>query len=999
MTEEKMRVYEIAKEVGIPNKDLIAKIRALGLEVNNHMSSLDADDVARIKRSLEKDKVSVAAPPQTQKLSTGTVLRRRSTGDRSQAADDQEPAPASAGAIHPGPSSTIETTVRRRAPSVAAPVAQPAPAAVVPVRRGAKDSADSEVVSPTPPQPSPPIEPSVLTPVARDATVVELQAEAPAGRAEPFVAPATEPVAPIPVAPIEPTAPSPSLTSTTVPVRSRVIVAGPQVVARNVTGRQGTREVVEISPPPSTPLPPRVVPVRPLRPTQSRSAAPGEPIVEHLPAHNARTQFEMELERARARTAERPSDTRDPIEADAVATSDDAVQPRDPSRPAVGTVISLPPRIKITERMPASGRPPQGPQPQNPIRGRFAQQQQQRGRPGGNTRPGSPNDMRKKLPLGKKGKQTTITTPAEHKRVIRIEDTIMIGDLAHNMGIKATEVLKKLWGMGMTGVNINASIDFDTAQILSSEFGYEVQNVAFKEEDAFAQRADDAEAMSSRAPVVTVMGHVDHGKTSLLDAIRKTRVAAGEAGGITQHVAAYKVPAPNGGEIVFLDTPGHEAFTEMRARGAQATDIVVLVVAANDGVMPQTLEALNHAKDAGVTIIVAVNKIDLPDAQPERVKQQLADHGLIPEEWGGDTIYVNVSALKGDNIDKLLESIVVSAEVLELRANPNMPAAGIVIEARLDRSRGPMATVLIQEGTLRTGDVLVAGRTFGKVRAMLDDQGNTVDQAGPSTPVEVLGLDGVPDAGDQVNAADDDKVAKQVVEHRRQQFRKRELASTARVSLENLMTRISEGADTKELKIVLKADVQGSAEALKAALVKLSTDKVRVNVISAAVGGITESDVNLAKAGSAIILGFHVRPAGKSTKLAEQEGVEIRLYDIIYDALDEVKAAMAGLLAPIKREVAMGKLAVRETFSIPKIGTVAGCMVTEGRINRKAHLRIVRDAIQVYEGKIGSLRRFKEDVSEVQHGFECGVMVHGWNEVKQGDVIEAYEVVEEAAQL
>ncbi len=998
-----MRVYEIAKEVGIPNKDLIAKIRALGLEVNNHMSSLDADDVARIKRSLEKDKVSVAAPPQTQKLSTGTVLRRRSTGDRSPAADDQEPAPALSGAIHPGPSSTIETTVRRRAPSVAAPVAaavaQPAPAAVVPVRRGAKDSADSEVVSPTPPQPSPPIEPSVPTPDAREAAVAELQAEAPAGRAAPFVAPPAEPVAPLPVAPIEPNTPAPSSTSTTVPVRSRVIVAGPQVVARNVTGRQGTREVVEISPPPSTPLPPRVVPVRQARPMQSRSPASGEPIVEHLPAQNARTQFEMELERARARTAERPSDTRDPIDAGPVATSDDAVQQRDPSRPAVGTVISLPPRIKITERMPASGRPPPGPQPQNPIRGRFAQQQQQRGRPGSSTRPGSPNDMRKKLPLGKKGKQTTITTPAEHKRVIRIEDTIMIGDLAHNMGIKATEVLKKLWGMGMTGVNINASIDFDTAQILSSEFGYEVQNVAFKEEDAFAQRTDDAEAMSSRAPVVTVMGHVDHGKTSLLDAIRKTRVAAGEAGGITQHVAAYKVPAPNGGEIVFLDTPGHEAFTEMRARGAQATDIVVLVVAANDGVMPQTLEALNHAKDAGVTIIVAVNKIDLPDAQPERVKQQLADHGLIPEEWGGDTIYVNVSALKGDNIDKLLESIVVSAEVLELRANPNMPAAGIVIEARLDRSRGPMATVLIQEGTLRTGDVLVAGRTFGKVRAMLDDQGNTVDQAGPSTPVEVLGLDGVPDAGDQVNAADDDKVAKQVVEHRRQQFRKRELASTARVSLENLMTRISEGADTKELKIVLKADVQGSAEALKAALVKLSTDKVRVNVISAAVGGITESDVNLAKAGSAIILGFHVRPAGKSTKLAEQEGVEIRLYDIIYDALDEVKAAMAGLLAPIKREVAMGKLAVRETFSIPKIGTVAGCMVTEGRINRKAHLRIVRDAIQVYEGKIGSLRRFKEDVSEVQHGFECGVMVHGWNEVKQGDVIEAYEVIEEAAQL
>jgi translation initiation factor IF-2 len=449
---------------------------------------------------------------------------------------------------------------------------------------------------------------------------------------------------------------------------------------------------------------------------------------------------------------------------------------------------------------------------------------------------------------------------------------------------------------------------------------------------------------------------------------------------------------------VFLDTPGHEAFTEMRARGAQATDIVVLVVAANDGVMPQTVEALSHAKDAKVAIIVAVNKCDLPDAQPERVKQQLADHGLIPEEWGGDTIYVNVSALKGDNVDKLLESISITAEVLELRATADKPASGLVIEARLDRNRGPMATVLIQEGTLKVGDILVAGRTFGKVRAMLDDRGESVEEAGPSTPVEILGLDGVPDAGDQVNAAEDDKVAKQVVEHRRQQHRKRELASTARVSLENLMERQSESA-SKELKVVLKADVQGSAEALKAALTKLSTEKVKVIVISAAVGGITESDVNLAKAGGAIIVGFHVRPAGKSSKHAEQEGVQIRLYDIIYDALDEVKAAMAGLLAPIKREVAMGKLQVRETFSIPKMGTVAGCMVTEGKINRKAHLRIIRDAIQVYEGKIGSLRRFKDDVSEVQHGFECGVMVAGWNEVKQGDVIEAYEVIEEAAQL
>ncbi|MGE5183298.1 MAG: translation initiation factor IF-2 [Acidobacteriota bacterium] len=999
-----MRVYEIAKEVGIPNKDLIAKIRALGLEVNNHMSSLDADDVARIKRSLEKEKASVAAPAQTQRLSTGAVLRRRSSGDKT---------------AEGGDTTSEKAPVRPVERHVATPA--PAPVAPAPVVRRRVEAAPPAAPAPKP-EPAPVVEAKAPAPVEAKAPVVEAKAPvvevkapvaeppAPAKQPEPAPQPPApeargpRPDAAPPQPPVEPRGPHQEVPAPP-PARSRVIVAGPQVVARPSAGGHETvapraPERQPVAPPPSTQLPSRVTSVR------STPAAPAatanEPRTVEQVADSARSRFELELERARARTAERPRpDTEDGIEP---APPAPAPAPPREGRPAVGTVIALPPRIKITERTPVGGRPPPGPQPVNPIRGRFAQQQQRGGPrgPGGRPGPGGAGggyDMRKKLPLGKKGKQTQLTTPAEHKRVIRIEDTIAIQDLAHHMSIKAPQVLAKLWGMGMTGVNINASIDFDTAQILASEFGYEVQNVAFKEEDVFAPKSDDSEKLVTRAPVVTIMGHVDHGKTSLLDAIRKTRVAAGEAGGITQHIAAYKIKTADGRDIVFLDTPGHEAFTEMRARGAQATDIVVLVVAANDGVMPQTVEALSHAKDAKVSIMVAVNKIDLPDAQPERVKQQLADHGLIPEEWGGDTIYVNVSALKGENIDKLLESIAVTAEVLELKANPDKPAAGVVIEARLDRNRGPMATVLVQEGTLHVGDILVAGRTFGKVRAMLDDRGESLETAGPSTPIEVLGLDGVPEAGDQVNAAEDDKVAKQVVEHRRQQFRKRELASTSKISLENLMERMAESADSKELKIVLKADVQGSAEALKAALTKLSTEKVKVTVISAAVGGITESDVNLAKAGGAIIVGFHVRPAGKSQKLAEQEGVQIRLYDIIYDALDEVKAAMAGLLAPIKREVAMGKLQVRETFSIPKIGTVAGCMVTEGKINRKAHLRIIRDAIQVYEGKIGSLRRFKDDVSEVQHGFECGVMVAGWNEIKQGDVIEAYEVIEEAAQL
>ncbi|MEO8840097.1 MAG: translation initiation factor IF-2, partial [Kofleriaceae bacterium] len=870
-----MRVYEIAKEVGIPNKDLIAKIRSLGLEVNNHMSSLDADDVARIKRSLEKDK-GAPAPQQTSKLSSGTVLRRRSSGDKD---GDDAPAPtAKAGPSAPAP------VVRRRAEAAPAPVSTPVepPKPVEkPIVRAHAPKEEPTLESPAPAlRPAPLDEPglprrgsaaegqrgvvevapppvTVVAPTPPPVVVAEKKPEP--ARVVEAAAPVRPPVevakpaqvakppvvtpAPRPPAVAATAAPQTPPVAATPPTRSRVIVAGPQVVSRtsSESSTHGGQRIVDVQPPPSTPLPPRVTPVRPTNTPQNAPqqahGTNGNGDTQQQPA-DARSRFELELERARARTEGKPRiidiDMTQPRNNGSMGTATEATEPappsqRDPLRPAVGTVIALPPRIKITERTPISGRPAPGPQPVNPIRGRFAQQQQRGGRPGGPHGGHGRHDMKNKLPLGKKGKQTTITTPAEHKRIVRIEDTISVAELARSMGVKAPEVLKKLWGMGMTGVNINASIDFDTSQLLASEFGYEVQNVAFKEEEAFTQKTEDVGELVARSPVVTIMGHVDHGKTTLLDTIRKTRVAAGEAGGITQHVAAYKVAVPGHGDIVFLDTPGHEAFTEMRARGAQATDIVVLVVAANDGVMPQTIEALNHAKDAGVVIIVAVNKIDLPDAAPERVKQQLSDKGLIPEEWGGTTIFVNVSAIKGDNVDKLLEAIALSAEVMELRADPAKPASGLVIEARLDRNRGPSATVLVQQGTLRVGDIVVAGRTYGKVRAMLDDRGNSIDEAGPSTPVELLGLDGVPDAGDQVNAAEDDKVAKQVVEHRRQGFRKRELASTGRVSLESLMERAL--GDEKELKIVLKADVQGSAEALKAALVKLTTEKVRVNVI------------------------------------------------------------------------------------------------------------------------------------------------------------------------
>ncbi|RME35260.1 MAG: translation initiation factor IF-2, partial [Deltaproteobacteria bacterium] len=494
-----------------------------------------------------------------------------------------------------------------------------------------------------------------------------------------------------------------------------------------------------------------------------------------------------------------------------------------------------------------------------------------------------------------------------------------------------------------------------------------------------------------------IMGHVDHGKTSLLDAIRATNVIAGEAGGITQHIGAYDVEL-DGRKIAFLDTPGHEAFTAMRARGTKVTDIVVLVVAADDGVMPQTKEAINHAKAAGVPIVVAVNKIDKPDANPERVKQELTEFELVPEEWGGDTIFVEVSAKEKINIDGLLEMILLQAEVLELKANPNKRASGAVVEARLDRGRGPVATVLVQEGTLKVGDPIVSGVHWGRVRTMTNDRGEKLKEAGPSTPVEITGLSGVPDAGDTFHAVKDEKSAKEVAQHRAQKLREAELAKSSKISLEQLYAKIQEG-DVQELRVIVKADVQGSVEAVKDSLLKLSNDKCRLVVIHTAVGGISESDVTLASASDAIILGFNVRPEPKANQLAEQEGVDIRLYNIIYDAVADVKSAMEGLLAPTLKEVALGRVEVRETFHISKVGTIAGCYVLEGKVTRNAKVRLVRDNVVIYEGSLSSLKRFKDDAREVVAGYECGIGLENYNDIKVGDIIEAYEIEEVKASL
>jgi translation initiation factor IF-2 len=608
------------------------------------------------------------------------------------------------------------------------------------------------------------------------------------------------------------------------------------------------------------------------------------------------------------------------------------------------------------------------------------------GRPQG--RPG-----KKRLQPGKKPKQTEITVPSAQKRVIRIDDNVQLQTLAQRMSLKATDVLMKLMELGVSGVHINSTLDADTAAVLAGEFNYEVENVAKSEDeivgDARGEFEDKAGDRAHRPPVVTVMGHVDHGKTSLLDKIREADVVAGEAGGITQHIGAYRVDTDRG-TVVFLDTPGHEAFTAMRARGAQATDIVILVVAADDGVMPQTREAVAHAQAANVPIVVAVNKIDKPEANPDTVKNELAALGLQPEDWGGDTIFIPCSAITGEGVDGLLENVLLQAELLELTANPGIPAEGVVLEAYLDRGRGPVANVLIRDGSLDAGDYVVAGGSWGRVRAMTDDRGNQLPSAGPATPVEVLGLAELPAAGDLFYEVTDQRKAQQVAGARKKPGTTSTAPTGGLRGLDQFQALMQSG-DVRELRLVVKADVQGSVEALQSSLTDLATEKVKVNVIHTGVGGITENDVMLASASQAIVLGFNVRPQGKASSTAKKEAVEIRTYSVIYEAIDEVKAAMKGLLAPKIVQEDLGRAEVRQTFGIPKIGTIAGCMVLEGKINRGAQARLVRDGVVVWEGPMGSLRRFKEDTKEVQAGMECGIGLQGFNDVKEQDIIECYE--------
>ncbi|WP_305042999.1 translation initiation factor IF-2 [Geoalkalibacter sp.] len=945
----KTRVFELAKQMGLESKELLEKLEAAGISAANHMSVLEEDDL----KKFEAANAPAVAQVEEERVKPGIIRRRRrEVAVEAPEAPAEVAEPVSEAPVIPAEKPAVAPAAESapKAPVVAGEPQEEAPAARI------EKAEEPPKASATPP-----------------ASVVETKEVVPP-------APAAETVAPVaPAQAAKPAARPERREEKPVPGRAKVLGRVDLSKLSGPPGRSG--EAARSEDPARRERPPVRREGPPGRPTGGRPTSEGRPAGEGRPSGEGRPFSEgRPAPSGRPSPAGRPAPTGRPA-------------PAGKGRP----VFTPAPDEVFTPKEVRGGKKNKKGRGYEPAAAEEGGDRATRkGRNLEVFEPERSGKMRKPKKGAKQVKKTEITISKAIKRVIRISDSITVGELAKRMGIKANEIIRELMRQGSM-VTINHPLDFETAALLASEYSYEIENVAFDEAtilDAVTPIKEGEETvpeeLEGRPPVVTVMGHVDHGKTSLLDAIRTTNVTAGEAGGITQHIGAYYVEL-DGRKITFLDTPGHEAFTAMRARGAKATDIVVLVVAADDGVMPQTKEAINHAKAAGVPIVVAINKIDKPDANPERVKQELTEFALVPEEWGGETIFAEVSAKQRLNIDTLLEMVLLQAEVLELKASPQKRGRGIIVEARLDKGRGPVATVLVQDGTLRIGDPIVSGVHFGRVRSMVDDRGNRVDEAGPSMPVEVTGLSGVPDAGDLLYAVEDEKKAKDVAQHRQQKVRETELAKTSKISLEQLFAKIQEG-DVKELKVVIKGDVQGSVEAVKDALVKLSTDACRLVVIHTGVGGIIESDINLASASDAVVLGFNVRPEPKAATLAENEGVDIRLYNIIYDAVADIKNAMEGLLAPTLKEKGLGRAEVRETFSVPKVGLIAGCYVLDGKIVRNAKARLVRDSVVVWEGKLSSLRRFKDDVREVAAGYECGISLENFNDLKVGDIIEAYEV-------
>lgn len=953
----KIRIYELAQQMGVENKELLERLQQAGIEAKSHMSVVDEEAI----RSLDKEKASAEPPPVSfdeERVNTGLIRRRRKV----------EPE-----IVEEPPVVEVVAEIEKVEKVVAEPVATETAAVV------------EEVVAPTVEQVAPIKEVELKTEVE---TETKVEAVAPAVTEAPVVEPANPE----------------SASSVAVAEADQVTEETQEVVAKVV----------------APPVPKRKAATRNVAAIVSTAAEAKD--VTKPSGGGAKILGRVELPQSALRgdgngRGRKPQPRKPQQGAKPQTTGKPQPTTARPSSPARPSAVARP----VVDRPPLAPEAPVG----EAGRDQRASRKKKKGGKGsdyasvGVAAAGDGNQRRRRERMevfepdrggrGRRGKKqpkvakkTEITIPKAIKRKIRISDVITVGELAKRMGVKANDLIRELMRQGSM-VTINHPLDFESAAILAADFNYEVENVAFDEisilssDDIHIDEDDTSDNAVERPPVVTIMGHVDHGKTSLLDAIRKANIADGEAGGITQHIGAYDVQV-NDKMICFLDTPGHEAFTSMRSRGAKVTDIVILVVAADDGVMPQTREAISHSKAAGVPIIVAVNKIDKEGANTDRVMQELTEFEMVPEQWGGDTIFVEVSAKQRTNLDQLLEMVLLQAEVLELRADPTKRGRGTIVEARLDKGRGAVATVLVQEGTLRIGDPIVAGLHFGRVRTMINDRGVKVTEAGPSVPVEVTGLQGVPDAGDNLHALENEKTAKEVAMHRQHKLRESELAQNSRLSLDQLYARIQEG-NVEELKVIVKADVQGSVEAVKDTLGKLTTGNCRLTVVHTGVGGITESDVSLAAASDAIIIGFSVRPEAKAAQMAEKNGVDIRLYSIIYDAVNDIRDAMEGLLAPTLREKHLGRVEVRDTFSVSKVGTIAGCMVLDGKVTRNALVRLVRDSIVIWEGHLSSLKRFKDDAKEVATGYECGVGLDKFNDIKVGDVIEAYEMEEFKTEL
>ncbi|MFZ7126098.1 MAG: translation initiation factor IF-2 [Desulfobacterales bacterium] len=908
----KVRVYELARDLNMTNKDLLDRMSQLDIEVKSHMSSLDDEAVAQIKQSLFG---GTAAKVEETRIRPTVIRRRRKIvpAEEAEAAKPEEEAVVAQEPPEPREPESEEAEVEPEAPPVAAAPtprkAEEPPARIISAPKTEKPGPVEEVAEPEIPEEA--AEPGVEEPVE-----IEAVAEAPSETVEPEVPAEADASRTVEAE----TGETVSAEAEEVPTQKRI---------KKV--KKPSDQVAKIIKLPTTPVEPAALRER---------AKPAEPVLSEPAAEPAAAPGSAEdlKKRKKKRKAEEEDRTKKFVKKKISFRRKSVVEGAD--------LYDDVPRLR---------------------------------------------KARKEAKAKAATQKTQITTAKAIKRRIRIDEAILLSDLAKRMGVKANEIIRTLMGMGVMAT-LNQSLDFETASLVAGEFNYEVENASFEEEAVLHVEAEDPQKMTHRPPVVTIMGHVDHGKTSLLDVIRKTHVTEMEAGGITQHIGAYSVETDKG-HITFLDTPGHEAFTAMRSRGAKVTDLVVLVVAADDGVMPQTIEAINHARASEVPIIVAVNKIDKANANMDRVYRELSEQGLTPEDWGGDTICVKVSAKQAIGIDDLLEMILLQSEMLELKANPDRLATGHVVEAKLDSGRGPVATVLVNEGTLKAGDPIVCGIHHGKVRALINDKGVQVSEAGPSMPVEVIGLSGVPMAGDELVALKDEKDAKQVSLHRQQKQRTKELAKSNRLSLESLFEKMKVG-EVKDLNLIIKTDVDGSMEALKDSLVKLSNEEVKINVVHAASGTITESDVSLAAVSNAIIIGFNVRPTPKVQAMAQEEHVDMRFHNVIYDVIKEVKDSIVGMMASRFEERVLGRAEVRDTFHIPKVGTIAGCYVTDGKIERGQRVRLLRDGVINYEGKISSLKRFKDDAKEVQSGYECGIGIENYNDIKMGDVIECFYLEE-----